>query len=263
MFVFSLLLTFSCEEPMPIGEVPQIPVPDPTPSATDAMQNRSPSVSNGDGPSEGAPPATTEAVDVPRNELGCGPTRFWAGSTQDTDTVTLSGTIDFNSEQNGSYLIDVVSNEAQKAVFGFECTKPGEFSIDVPSDLEAVWLFAFIDTDGNGPSENDPQGRTEYFEIGTDNVSGLSVPIRIGATVKEAFELKPPGQSSGAGTTQAPIDPNITEPPPEGVPNPSEGGNEIADQPLDVPQDNPPVGALPADNPNVDPQSGDANDAQE
>ena len=265
MILFPLLLTFSCEEPMPMGEAPKIPVPDPTPSATDAMQNRPPPAGPPpEGGAEGAPPPATDAEEVPRNELGCGPTRFWAGALTDKETVTLKGTIDFNSAQNGSYLIDVVSTQKQRAVFGFECSKPGEFAVDVPVDLGSVWLFAFIDTDGNGPSEGDPQGRTEDFTVEDSAISDLTVPIRIGAVVQEAFELKPPGGGGGMpGSAEAPIDPSLIAPPPEGVQSPSGEGEGIADQPLDIPEDNPSVGGEPEDNPSVDPPSGDANDAEE
>ena len=181
---------------MPMGEVPNIPVPDPTPSAADAMQNRPPpSGPPGEGGAEGAPPAATEGDDVPRNELGCGPTRFWAGAVKDKDTISsVAPLILIRSKWILPYRCGVFRQKS--AVFGFECTKPGAFG-DVPVDLGSVWLFAFIDTDGNGPSEGDPQGRTDDFEINTSDVSGLTVPIRIGAVVQEAFELKPPVAAAG------------------------------------------------------------------
>jgi hypothetical protein len=252
MFFISVLFPFSCEEPMPMGDVPRIPVPDPTPSATDALRGQA-QPSNGDH-DESQPATVTE--DISRNELGCGPTRFWAGALEGMETVNISGEIDFNSQQNGSYLVDVVSSDSESVVFGFECSKTGEFSISLPQELGEVWLFGFIDSNADGPSKDDPQGRTEVFKIESAVVNDLTLPIRAGQVVDEAFELKPPG-AAGGQREEAAIDPNIETPPPEGVVSPSGEGEMVTNHPEGVEEPNVDPAPLQSDEPSS-PESADA-----
>lgn len=226
MFFISLLFPFSCEEPMPMGDVPRIPVPDPTPSATDALRGQA---QPSNGPHDESLPATA-AEDISRNELGCGPTRFWAGALEGKETIIISGDIDFNSQQNGSYLVDVVSNVKNSVVFGFECSKTGEFSISLPKDLGEVWLFGFIDSSADGPTKDDPQGRTDVFLIESTEINDITLPVRVGQVINEAFDLKPPGPG-GAQREEAAIDPNIETPPPEGVVSPSGDGEVVTNHP--------------------------------
>ena len=72
---------------------------------------------------------------------------------------------ELNSPSNLSVLIDVISVEEQRVVFGVECVRSRAFSFETPFFSSDLWLYGFVDEDGNGPSTNDVQGRSARFTL--------------------------------------------------------------------------------------------------
>ena len=74
-------------------------------------------------------------------------------------------------------LLDLVSAESSKVLWGFSCNRPGAFSISVPADLGLVSLVVWLDTTGDGPSEEDARGEVVGLSIASEDLGGLAVPV--------------------------------------------------------------------------------------
>ena len=127
-------------------------------------------------------------------ESGCRTTQYWSPSLDPQNTVQVRGGINGDGSKK-QYLIDVISVEKNASVFGVECFTSSELSFALPTDLGTVWLFAFVDANGNGLSKDDIQGRSEDIVVTDVDLAGVVVSVQQ-QMVQEAFSLSP---KSGTG----------------------------------------------------------------
>ena len=178
VFYVPFAVLFACEEPLPGGS--RLDRSSPLLEPTGPMTS-----------SQGAVEARPA-----QNESGCRPTQFW-GEAPKTKTVKLSGNIERKGKNPVNVMIDVVSVSRSKAVYGVECMISKEFSFDVPIRLGDVWLFAFVDKSGDGPSRDDLQGRSTERVVDQADLDGILISMS-SEVVSAAFNLAPPGAASTA-----------------------------------------------------------------
>jgi hypothetical protein len=108
----------------------------------------------------GAPPADAQAAGKPPS----GPPDGGPGSTgfqvKEGEGVTLSGTFTYSGEKTGAIRLDFleVAEGAGGPKLAHVATLDayGEWSLEAPKDFGTVRLMAFIDQNGDGPSQDDP-----------------------------------------------------------------------------------------------------------
>ena len=126
--------------------------------------------------------------------------------------VTLSGTYSYAGDRTGTYRIDFLTMQAgSPPVLAQAMTldAPGDWSVEVPKDFGDIYVVAFVDAVGDGPSPDDPAARLEDpVKVGGSDISGLSLVLKDNA---DLGELTPGGESAR------------TPPPPEGAPVPGAG----------------------------------------
>ena len=110
----------------------------------------------------------------------------------------------------------------KSTVFGVECATQKEFSIEIPTDLGKVWLAAFLDLNSDGPSKEDPQGRSAVIDIAGDKISEIEINIRKDAPMEEAFHLDPPNGVPIEGGQDANADDTEEKPPEDPATAPEE-----------------------------------------
>jgi hypothetical protein len=142
--------------------------------------------------------------------------------------VQLSGVFDYQGETPGSYRIDFQKRESPNGppmlVHTIELDAPGPWSLEVPKDYGSIYLTGFVDLKGDGPSPDDPIGRTaEAVEIGSEPITGVNLNIALGNDAglsgpPQPGDNKPPDDASTGGLA------------PEGAPggDPDEGGADGA-----------------------------------
>ena len=86
----------------------------------------------------------------------------------------------------------LISTTKNQAVFGYECSSVGDFSITAPVDLGEVWGLVFLDAQGSGISKDDPHGRSSEFTIKTKSIDGITITLQTEKVVEEAFQINPP-----------------------------------------------------------------------
>ena len=132
--------------------------------------------------------AANQEPEAPIGQRGsCRPTRYWQQQPQAEQTVMIKG--ELNSPSNLSVLIDVISVEEQRVVFGVECVRSRAFSFETPFFSSDLWLYGFVDEDGNGPSTNDVQGRSARFTLVRNGAENLRLNLS-NDIVDEAFRLQ-------------------------------------------------------------------------
>ena len=209
MLLVGLLSLLGCAEPIPLN--------------TTANQSGNHVERNA-----GDPTPRDDAQTIPRNDSGCRVTQFWAPSLQQGKTVMISGVLNNSEEVTAPYLIDVHSLEKNATVFGVECTTQKEFSIEMPEKLGEVWLAAFSDSNGDGPSKEDPQGRSQNIRIVSDDISNLDIQIQRDAPMEEAFQLAPPNGAPAGPPAENPV-PVEPSSPEEGKPSSDAPSTEKAE----------------------------------
>jgi len=155
-------------------------------------------------------------------------------SFDEDDAVRLTGTIDVPDDNETSILVDIMgeSGAGYRPAYQIICDATGQLDILVPEKLGAVVVTAYLDVDGNGPSDSDPAGVSKTLEVGTDAISGIEVEIEAG-TDMSAYRTM---QDAGPGVV-TPVDPDAANPPdiPEptdpDAPPPVELGPDGADDP--------------------------------
>ena len=160
--------------------------------------------------------------------------------------VQLSGVFDYQGETPGSYRIDFQKRESPNGppmlVHTIELDAPGPWSLEVPKDYGPIYLTGFVDLKGDGPSPDDPIGRTaEAVQIGTEAIEGVNLNIALG---NDAGLSGPPQP----GDNQPPGDASTGDPAPEGAP----GGDPEEGAAGDAPPE-PPPGDAPAAPPDAPP----------
>jgi len=186
--------------------------------------------------------------------------------------VMLSGTFDYTSESPGSYRIDIQKRETPNSppmlVHAIELDAPGPWSLEVPTDYGPIYLTGFVDLKGDGPSPDDPIGRTaEPIVIGSEPIENISLTVALGNDAGLSSPPQPGDNKPGTGTPgeAAPEGAPGGAPVPEGEPGGGEpgggepGGGEPAPagapggDPAGGTPDAPPADAPPADAPTEEP----------
>jgi hypothetical protein len=139
--------------------------------------------------------------------------------------VKLSGSFDYTGETPGSYRIDFQKRETPNSppmlVHTIELDAPGPWSLEVPKDYGPIYLTGFVDLKGDGPSPDDPIGRTmEPVVIGGEAIEGIALSVALGNDAGIPAPPQPGGKTPGAGTPG--------EPAPEGAPGGDPAGGEQA-----------------------------------
>ncbi|MFT5685029.1 MAG: hypothetical protein ACI8RZ_005975 [Myxococcota bacterium] len=196
---------------------------------------------------ESSTPTTDESggkeVGNPGNEGGNSPfsnpndARF---SVAPGTGVKLSGTFDYADATPGNYRIDFQKRESANGppmlVHTIELDAPGAWSLEVPKDYGPIYLTGFVDLKGDGPSPDDPLGRTtEPVLIGTEPIEGVTLTVALGNDAGLSSPPKPGDNKPGTpeGTPG--------EPAPDGAP----GGDPNGGAPGTPPPDAPPPDAPP------------------
>jgi len=97
--------------------------------------------------------------DLQTGEASCRPIASSEPLAPRSDGVRITGTIERRSDQNGPLLLELVQfGEESTSLYSVACGSGGAFDFLVPNDLGEGYLVAFIDIDGNGPSESDDKG---------------------------------------------------------------------------------------------------------
>ena len=95
------------------------------------------------------------------------------------DSTVVSGTVAWDGAILSRVLLDLVEPERLVAVYGFECRGAGEFSVEVPRSIGDVVAIAFVDNSQDGPSADDPQGRTaEAIDLDGGDVDGVLITAK-------------------------------------------------------------------------------------
>ena len=91
--------------------------------------------------------------------------------------VSISGTIT-HVGLNKPLLIEVVRPKDGKylVAYSLECSMGSELSLEVPASLGQVYLVAFSDVDGDGPTDTDPYGRSALLDLsGVNNTVSITM----------------------------------------------------------------------------------------
>jgi hypothetical protein len=137
--------------------------------------------------------------------------------------VTLSGTFAYEGVKTGKYRMDFRATPENGGppglVHTLELQGPGEWTTSAPKNAGKVDIIAFIDVDGDGPTEGDPAGATpDPIEVLEAPIADISIPV---TDEPEEWVTNPRAK----WPDQAPPNNDETQPgtPPEGMTPPSEG----------------------------------------
>ncbi len=144
-----------------------------------------PTAGPGASPADGeglAPPADAQAAGQPPAappDGGPGATGF---QVKDGDGVKISGTFSYSGEKTGAIRMDFleISEGAGGPRLAHVSTLEdyGEWSIDAPKNYGAIRLMAFVDQNGDGPSQDDPVlAWPEPIVIGDADVTGIDLAL--------------------------------------------------------------------------------------
>lgn len=140
--------------------------------------------------------------------------------------VVLNGVFQYEGDITGSYRIDFQKQEGNAPpmlVHAIELDEPGPFSIEVPKNYGALHLLGFVDAQQDGPSADDPVGRSQApIIIGEEDIEGVILEIAVGNTINPM----PPPDSAPTPDDGGSAD---GEPAPEGEAPPADGGEAPAD----------------------------------
>lgn len=134
---------------------------------------------------------------------GCRLTPSWEGKSQGGGQ-TLSGRA--VAEGTGQLLVDIVDEASSQVVWGVECSGPGNFTAVLPAELGTVWVAVYLDLTGDGPSADDPQGRSSGSFSASSPPDDLEVVLATDAPItgiREPGGGPPPGEG-GAEVDGAP-----------------------------------------------------------
>lgn len=231
-YLLSLLTVLACEDPAEsvARSFPSGPAPD----GNWHPQGDGQSQAQGQGqPPEGVAPG------------GMGAPNTVASGVKPGEGVVIKGEVTYGGSVTGPILVEVLRDGEPYAsvAYSFFLDRAGPFELETPKDIGQVFLAAYVDAKGDGPTAEDPAAvLTAAISVASTPVEGVSLKIVDGfdvgrfATWKDA---KLPSPADGASV----------QPPPGGVPSvPVEGGvPEGAAPPAgEVPAGGAPAGDAPA-----------------
>jgi hypothetical protein len=130
---------------------------------------------------------------------------------EDADCLELSGKMVYAGEVKGSIRVDVQKvreGAAPSLVHTIELQPDGGFSFYAPKNYGKIIVTAFIDEDGDGPSQKDPQGR-ENIDIKDVALTDIKIEVKSdNAPVMPKPPEKPPqdDQKNTAEQKETPSD---------------------------------------------------------
>ena len=209
-----------------IGKPPEDGLPANDPNGAPVAQIEPPGEGVPQNPDEefNAPPLVPEGRAENAAHLDSGECRPVASSEafapSEADGLKLTGTIKKPDGIVGSILLEFAkSSDGQSQThYGVVCGFTESFTVDVPTGLSDVYVVAFVDVNGDGPSEEDPRGMIgpispsqsgELDDITVDNnakIAPLALPFM-------PFVNNMPVINEGENGTEQPINTDDLPPP--------------------------------------------------
>jgi len=202
----TLLILAGCPDPNPTGSY----------TAGGAAEGAAAGAAGGAGGA--APPPGGTRPDDARFKLG------------PDEGVGMTGTLSYAGEKTGRLQLDFLARDPDqppRLVHTVQMKGPGPWTTRVPKDYGPIYVVAFIDIDGDGPSATDPAAATmEPVVVGGEDLTGVDLTL---SDTPDLGELTPggggkPPQPEGPPADGAPA-PDAA-PAPEGAP----GGTPPADE---------------------------------
>ncbi len=185
---------------------------------------------SGGGPGPGPGSSTEEGPAAGDSGVSCRAAGDWANKPKTASGGTISGSLVLPEGAKGTVLIDLVDVGSNEVVFGVECPAGQVFSLAPPTGLSPVWLAAFLDTNSDGPSPDDPQGRTKGTLQPDAGATDLSLTLVAGKPLPAVIYAKVPEPGTEPGGP-----PPGSETPDPGGPPPGEATPEGQRPPTDAP----------------------------
>lgn len=198
--------------------------PDPTPATPVGPNGSAPTAGPSGGPGGAAPPADGGAGGNPQGG------RFVVA---DGAGIRVSGTIQYEGAGSGRVQVDFLQlgeNNQRTLVHSAQTNGLGAWSELAPKGFGDVYVMAFMDKDGDGPSPTDPTAVVGPLTLGDENIAGVVLML------SDSGDLGPLSLSGGGPGPGAAPPEGADIPPPEGNP---EGGTRPADGTIAPPGGNP------------------------
>lgn len=152
------------------------------------------------------PNATSSGIEANTNAAGNNNQTAGSNGVQETDPssarlscaegdescITISGAVKYDGTPSGTVRLDVQKireGSAPMLVHTMELQATTDFSFDAPKGYGKIIVTGFIDEAGDGPSQNDPQGRTT-IEILEEDILALEIEVK---SDNAPVQPKPPG----------------------------------------------------------------------
>lgn len=187
--------------------------PDPTAGTTGQGPGAGPAGGPpGAGGPGGPPPAGAEGGAPPMAGAAAGSGRPDGArfNLTEGEGVTLSGTFEYAGTKTGQLRVDFLTREENgppMLAHALSLEDKGEWKVEAPENFGEVYLVAFIDQKGDGPSADDPAGRVaDAVKIGTEDVAGIKLVLTDDADLGDLAPgagAPPPG-SGEAGAAISP-----------------------------------------------------------
>ena len=140
-------------------------------------------------------------------------------SVPEGEGVKISGTITYEGSVTGRMQLDflkVPDGSAPQLVNSQQLKSSGNWSARVPKDFGPVHIVAFIDKEGDGPSLDDPAGRTtDPLVIASEDIADVTIAL---SDTPDLGNLAPGGTGALPGKMPQPDGPPPDGPPPDGPP---------------------------------------------
>jgi hypothetical protein len=145
--------------------------------------------------------------------------------------VTLSGTVTGEGALEGTLYLDFVVHGSEnpptfRTVHSVKLDDFGAFSVKAPKGFGSVTPQAFVDLNDNGLSLGEPSGQVDPIEIGSTDVSGITIDVKV--PPPPDTQVLPDDPFAGGSPPEGIVPPGDTAPPPIG-PAPAEGAPPAAD----------------------------------
>lgn len=128
-------------------------------------------------------------------------------------SVKISGTVSYSGTRTGDLRVDFLKSNVgafPELAHSITLPKPGPFEVEAPKGYGELSVVAFLDADGNGPSEGEPAARIEgTITVADADITGLSLTLSDAPNLGDlkppgAGGGKPPGDATTGGPTQSP-----------------------------------------------------------